>query len=73
MTPRARRRLRTALLGVVACAALFWGAIDLVGVPVANLLKALLEVTVGIGLVILAAVVPAALLNQRKKRKSREP
>ena len=69
MKRRTRRRLRTAVLGVVACAALFWGAVDLVGVPAANLLRALLQVTVGVGMVILAAAVPGALLSRRRRRR----
>jgi hypothetical protein len=33
----ARRRLRTLLLAIVASIALFWGAVDIAGVPAANL------------------------------------
>ncbi len=58
----ARRRARTLILGLVACGALFWGAIDLVGVPPANLYRLLGQVVVGIALVVALAVVPAALM-----------
>jgi hypothetical protein len=62
LSPVARRRLRTLILGVVACGALFWGAIDLVGVPPANLYRLLGQVVVGIALVVALAVLPAALM-----------
>lgn len=69
---RWRRKLRTASLGVVATGALFWGAVDIVGVPIDNLLAALWVVALGVGITIALAVLPAALLIYfRKKRLNR--
>ena len=66
---RWRRKLRTALLGVVATVALFWGAVDIVGVPSENLLAALWVVAVGVVITIVLAVLPAAaLIYVRQKR-----
>ena len=55
MTPAARRRLRTALLGVVAFVALIWGAIDIVGIPWRNLASLLVQVTIAVMALIAAA------------------
>lgn len=74
MTPGKRRRLRTVVLAVVATAALFWGAVDLVGVPPENLLRELGIVVAGLMvLVALAAVAGAGLaLGRRRYRAWRE-
>jgi len=66
---RARKKLRTALLGAGACAALFWGAVDLVGVPPINLLMALGWVSLGVLFLIVLAVVPGVLLSKRRQRR----
>lgn len=57
------------MLGVFACVALFWGAVDLVGVPPENLFARLLEVSVGLGAVIALALAPAALIVWWKRRR----
>lgn len=73
MTPAMRRRLRTLLLAVVATAALFWGAVDLVGVPPENLLKQLGIVAVGlVVLVAAAAVAGGALALGRRRYRARQ-
>ena len=66
---RWRRKLRTALLGVVATAALFWGAVDIVGVPSKNLLDALWVVVLGVAMTIALALLPALLLIYRRKKR----
>jgi len=69
---RWRRKLRTAVLGVVATVALFWGAVDIVGVPSENLVAALWVVAAGVATTIALAVLPAAVLIYfRKKRNVR--
>ena len=68
-SPRWRRRVRTLVLGLIACVALFWGAVDIVGVPVANLWLLLLEVVLGIALIVCLALLPALLLIWRRKRR----
>ena len=69
MNKRAHKKLRTALLGAGACAALFWGAVDLVGVPPINLLMALGWVSLGVLFLIVLAVVPGVLLSKRRQRR----
>ena len=65
---RWRRKLRTALWAVVATAALFWGAVDLVGVPIENLLSVLQVVVIGVLATIILALLPAALLIYLRKK-----
>ena len=43
-----RQRTRTVLLALAASLALFWGAVDIVGVPAAALAGQLVWVTVGV-------------------------
>jgi hypothetical protein len=62
VTPGTRRRLRTAALGVVACCALFWGAVDIIGVPPINLLRLLGQVIIGLVLLIALAAAPALIM-----------
>ena len=50
-----RRRLRTAFLGVVAFAALIWGAIDIVGIPWRNMASLLVQVTIAVMALIASA------------------
>lgn len=71
-TAQGRRRVRTAVLGVVAFAALIWGAIDIVGVPPANLWQLLQEITVGVVLLIVVAALPATLLHLLRQRRRRD-
>ncbi len=66
---RRRRKLRTGLLGAVATVALFWGAIDIVGVPVEHLLNALKVVAIGVLLTMALALLPAALLIYRRTKR----
>lgn len=61
---RFRRRLRTSLLAVVATGALFWGAIDIVGVPAWNMARLFAESLLLIGIVIFAAALTGWLLHR---------
>ena len=65
---RLRRRLRTLILGVFATGALFWGAVDIVGVPARNLLWLLLESVLAVSLVIVAAGLAGWLLHRWRER-----
>lgn len=64
-----QRRIRTIFLAVGACVALFWGAVDLVGVPVQNLFSALADITAGLILLVLLALPTAALLSWLRRRR----
>jgi len=68
MASKRRRLVRTAVLGVLACAALFWGAVDLVGVSPQALLQDLLAVVVVLVLVLLAAMFTGWLLARWRRR-----
>ena len=68
MASKRRRLVRTAVLGVLACAALFWGAVDLVGVSPQALLQDLLAVVVVLVLVLLAAMCTGWLLARWRRR-----
>ena len=66
---RRRQRTRTVVLALAACAALFWGAVDIVGVPAERLAG-----TVGMGqrwasliVVMLAAAVAGWGLSKRRR------
>ncbi|WP_435215811.1 hypothetical protein [Luminiphilus sp. nBUS_16] len=61
---RLRRRVRTSLLAVVATGALFWGAIDIVGVPASNMFRLVLESILVIGIVIALAALAGWLLHR---------
>ena len=52
---RFRRRLRTIILALVACGALFWGAVDIVGVPAHRLWLQFGWVAMGVVLLIACA------------------
>lgn len=70
MTSRAtRRRLRTLLLAIVASIALFWGAVNIAGVPAANLWQHVGGAT--LSLLVLMALAAAAgwLLSWRHRRR----
>lgn len=68
MASKRRRLMRTAVLGVLACVALFWGAVDLVGVSPQALLQDLLAVVVVLVLVLLAAMFTGWLLARWRRR-----
>lgn len=68
MVAKRRRLMRTAVLGVLACAALFWGAVDLVGVSPQVLLQDLLGVVFAFVLVLLAALFTGWLLARWRRR-----
>jgi len=67
---RFRRRLRTSLLAVVATGALFWGAIDIVGVPAWNMARLFAESLLLIGIVIFAAALTGWLLHRWRGKSS---
>ena len=50
-----RQRTRTVLLALAASVALFWGAVDIVGVPAAALAGQLVWVTVGVVVLVVSA------------------
>ena len=68
MVAKRRRLMRTAVLGVLASAALFWGAVDLVGVSPQVLLQDLLGVVFAFVLVLLAALFTGWLLARWRRR-----
>jgi hypothetical protein len=68
---RARRKWRTATLGLLAFATLMWGAVDIVGVPITNMLSALGYVSVGVLGIGLLAAVPAWFLARRRAQRGR--
>ena len=63
------KALRTATLGVLATAALIWGAVDIVGVSVDALLEYVWLSAQGILFVVLAAVPAAFLLRVLRRRR----
>ena len=64
---RARQRTRTVLLALAAPAALFWGAVDIVGVPVARLAGQLVWVIVGVAVLVIASALAGWLLSKRPR------
>ena len=64
---RARQRTRTVLLALAASAALFWGAVDIVGVPVARLAGQLVWVIVGVAVLVIASALAGWLLSKRPR------
>ncbi len=62
-----RQRTRTVVLALVASVALFWGAIDIVGVPAVRLAGQLVWVTLGVVAVILASALAGWLLSKRPR------
>ena len=66
-----KTRYRTVLLAVAACCALFWGAVDIVGVPVRDLLADLVGVIFGVGSVVGLAALTGWLLNRLKPQRKR--
>lgn len=67
----ARRRLRTLLLAIVASIALFWGAVNIAGVPAANLWQHLGGATLSLVLLIAVAAAAGWLLSWRHRRRQR--
>ncbi len=69
----ARKRLRTLILAIVASGALFWGAVDIAGVPAANLWRHVGGATLSLLLVMAVALVAASLLTlKHRRRQARE-
>ncbi len=66
-----KARYRTVLLAVAACCALFWGAVDIVGVPVRDLLADLVGVIFVVGIVVGLAALTGWLLNRLKPQRKR--
>jgi len=64
-----RSRSRTAILAIAACAALFWGAVDIVGVPPERLWLQLLWVSLGVALVVAIAALAGWCLSRLKGRR----
>ena len=67
-----RQRTRTVVLALAACCALFWGAVDIVGVPAYRLAVQLLWVSVGVVFVIGAAAAAGWALSRRRRGRLRE-
>ncbi len=66
-----RQRPRTVVLALAACLALFWGAVDIVGVPARQLGVQLTWVSLGVGVVIGTAAGAGWLLSQRRRMRQR--
>ena len=64
---KSRQRTRTVLLALAASIALFWGAVDIVGVPVERLAGQLVWVTLGVLAVASAAALAGWGLVKRRR------
>tara|TARA_B100001093_G_C26338823_1_gene805083 strand:- start:439 stop:660 length:222 start_codon:yes stop_codon:yes gene_type:complete len=64
---RNRQRARTALLALAASVALFWGAVDIVGLPAARLAGQLVWVTLGVVMLVVTAALAGWLLSKRPR------
>lgn len=64
---KSRQRTRTVLLALAASVALFWGAVDIVGVPAARLARQLVWVTLGVVAVVIASALTGWLLSKRPR------
>ena len=62
-----RQRTQTVVLALAASVALFWGAVDILGVPAARLAGQLVWVTLGVVMVVVAAAVAGWLLAKRPR------
>ena len=62
-----RQRTRTVLLALAASAALFWGAVDIVGVPAAALAGQLIWVTLGAVVLVVTSALAGWLLSKRPR------
>ena len=73
LSKAARKRRRTILLAIAACGALFWGAVDIAGVPAANLWRHVGGATLSLFLVMIVALGAASLLTlKHRRRQARE-
>ena len=61
---RNRQRTRTVLLALAASVALFWGAVDIVGVPATRLAGQLVWVTLGVVMLVATAALAGWLLSK---------
>ena len=66
-----RHRSRTVVLALAACLALFWGAVDIVGVPARQLGVQLVWVSLGVGVVIGTAAVAGWVLSLCRRIRQR--
>ena len=66
-----RQRSRSVVLALAACAALFWGAVDIVGVSASRLLVQLGWVSVGVVLTVLCAAAAGWVLNKWRRTQYR--
>ncbi|MDG2460388.1 MAG: hypothetical protein P8M73_05850 [Luminiphilus sp.] len=66
-----KRRNRTVFLAVLACLALFWGAIDIVGVSANTLWVHLGWVTLGVGSVVVLAAMSGWGINRLRGKRAR--
>ena len=64
---RNRQRTRTVLLALAASVALFWGAVDIVGVPATRLAGQLVWVTLGVVMLVATAALAGWLLSKRPR------
>ena len=64
---KSRQRTRTVLLALAASVVLFWGAVDIVGVPAARLAGQLVWVTLGVVAVVIASALTGWLLSKRPR------
>ncbi len=64
---RNRQRTRTVLLALAASVALFWGAVDIVGVPATRLAGQLVWVTLGVVMLVAKAALAGWLLSKRPR------
>ena len=64
---RNRQRTRTVLLALAASVALFWGAVDIVGVPAVRLAGQLFWVTLGVVMLVIASALAGWLLSKRPR------
>ena len=63
-----KRGARTVVLALAACGALFWGAVDIVGVSAERLWAQLLWVSLGLGLIVAAAALAGWCLRRFRGR-----
>ena len=68
---RNRQRTRTVLLALAASVALFWGAVDIVGVPATRLAGQLVWVTLGVVMLVATAALAGWLLSKRPRCRTR--
>ena len=62
-----RQRARTVFLALAACVALFWGAVDIVGVSALQLGVQLVWVSFGVSAVIGVSAAAGWLLSRRRR------